>query len=132
MDVAVWLNRLGLPQYIEPSRANEIHSGVLKKLTADDLKEIGVGPVGHRRQILAAIEELTEADLRSPEVAQEAFGPERRHLTVLFCDLVGSTRLAASMDPEDLRGDPALPCPCCRCRAVPWRLCRAVFWEMAR
>ena len=57
MDVADWLNRLGLPQYIEAFRGNDVSPGLLKKLTADDLKEIGVGSVGHRRQILAAVDE---------------------------------------------------------------------------
>jgi hypothetical protein len=108
MEVGNWLNRLGLAEYIDAFRANRVDSIVLEKLTAEDLKEIGVGPVGHRRTILAAIDELKNAQSagsngeQTPAVAGSS-GPERRHLTVVFCDLVSSTALATSMDPGDLR-----------------------------
>jgi class 3 adenylate cyclase len=111
MDLAVWLRSLGLEQYETAFRDNEITEKVLPRLTAEDLKDLGVTIVGHRRVLLDAI-----ADLRSPEEAQapsavlETIDPpskdsaaERRQVTVMFSDLVGSTALSARMDPEDLR-----------------------------
>src|SRR5262249_40335501 len=92
-------------------RENEIDETVLPTLTADDLKDLGVGIVGHRRKLLNAIAALradahTKVPLpdtlltidRSPKDAAE-----RRHLTVMICDLVGSTALSARLDPEDMR-----------------------------
>src|SRR2546427_12839076 len=112
MAVGGWLRRLGLEQYGAPSRENEIDDTVLPSLTADDLKDLGIGIVGHRRKLLDAIAALradanTKVPLpdtlptidRSPKDAAE-----RRHLTVMICDLVGSTALSARLDPEDLRG----------------------------
>jgi class 3 adenylate cyclase/predicted ATPase len=107
VDVAAWLHGLGLQQYEQAFRENAIDDGVFLELTADDLKDLGVSLVGHRRKLLAAI-----AALRSesrPEPRAEARGvadtsiAERRHLTVMFCDLVGSTALSTRYDPEDLR-----------------------------
>src|SRR5215469_6667432 len=103
MDVADWLRGLGLEQYEPAFRANEVDARVLPSLTAEDLKDLGVNLVGHRRRLLDAIAALgTEAppisDVAAPAVA------ERRQLTVMFCDLVGSTPLSARLDPEDLRG----------------------------
>jgi class 3 adenylate cyclase/predicted ATPase len=103
VDVAGWLHGLGLQQYEQAFRANEIDARVLPRLTADDLKDLGVTLVGHRRRLLDAIaslgaEETAAADERAPAAA------ERRQLTVMFCDLVGSTALSARLDPEDLRG----------------------------
>jgi len=90
-------------------RENAIDAEVLRDLTAEDLKELGVGPIGHRRRLLTAIASL-RGDARgavaevgptaAPEVSAEA---ERRHLTVMFCDLVGSTPLSTRFDPENLR-----------------------------
>jgi class 3 adenylate cyclase len=97
MDVAVWLRGLGLEQYETAFRDNDVDAEVLPELTADDLINIGVTSVGHRRKFLAAI-----AALRS-ERAPAAAAPERRQLTVMFCDLVGSTELSSRLDPEDLR-----------------------------
>jgi class 3 adenylate cyclase/tetratricopeptide (TPR) repeat protein len=111
-DVGDWLVRLGLPQYAKPFADNAIDIEVLKQLTADDLKELGVTLLGHRRKLLTAIE-----DLRSPRDGQlsapgedldaadaQTGGPvERRQLSVLFCDLAASAELAANLDPEDLR-----------------------------
>jgi class 3 adenylate cyclase len=114
MDVMVWLRGLGLGQYEAAFRENEISEKVLPSLTAEDLKEIGVGPVGHRRILLEAIAALradtggkapsTEAATTpsAPSVASEDRA-ERRQVTVMFSDLVGSTALSARMDPEDLR-----------------------------
>jgi class 3 adenylate cyclase len=103
MNVAEWLRKLGLEQYEPAFRANEIDARVLPSLTAEDLKDLGVTLVGHRRRLLDAIAALageTPAALDSP-MRTDA---ERRQLTVMFCDLVGSTPLSARLDPEDLRG----------------------------
>src|SRR5215469_15101276 len=102
MDVAAWLRGLGLEQYEPAFRANEVDARVLPSLTAEDLKDLGVNLVGHRRRLLDAIAALgTEAptisDVAAPAVA------ERRQLTVMFCDLAGSTALSARLDPEDYR-----------------------------
>ena len=113
-DVSAWLRGLGLGQYGAAFRENGVDASVLPELTADDLKEMGVAAVGHRRKLLAAI-----AALRSPPPSSApppapagagarretdtGRGAERRHLTVLFCDLAGSTALSARLDPEDLR-----------------------------
>jgi class 3 adenylate cyclase len=114
MDVAVWLRSLGLEQYEAVFRENEINERVVPNLTQEDLKEIGVGPVGHRRMLLEAIAALRgDAGDNAPSTDMAATssvlnGPpedraERRHVTVMFSDLVGSTALSARMDPEDLR-----------------------------
>ena len=103
MDLAEWLRGLGLEQYEDAFRDNEIDWKVLPSLTADDLKEIGVVPVGHRRRLLDAIAALGAAEATSAPAPAAAGGAERRQLTVMFCDLVGSTSLATRFDPEDLR-----------------------------
>jgi class 3 adenylate cyclase len=112
MDVADWLNQLGLPQYLRVFSEHEIDAEVLPQLTGEDLKELGVSVLGHRRKLLTAIDGLrARSGSFTSEAAGEQFGlvntaaisPERRHLTVLFCDLVGSTALSARLDPEDLR-----------------------------
>ena len=121
MDVVVWLRgpRLGLGKYEAAFRENEITEKVLPNLTAEDLKELGVAALGHRRTLLDAIAALrNDASVQTPPVAAvparpsaaaptsalvaEAVG-ERRQVTVMFSDLVGSTALSARMDPEDLR-----------------------------
>jgi class 3 adenylate cyclase/predicted ATPase len=111
VDIAAWLRELGLERYEQAFRENEIDAQILPKLTADDLKDIGVTIVGHRRKLLEAITALERASapqarLSAPAEATPRARPaeaERRQLTVLFCDLVGSTELAARLDPEDLR-----------------------------
>jgi class 3 adenylate cyclase len=117
MDIGRWLRNLGLEQYEAVFRENAISEKVLPRLTAEDLKDLGVNTVGHRRLLLDAIAVLrggegtpspapaarlpsTEASDSSPSA--EAAG-ERRQVTVVFSDLVGSTALSARMDPEDLR-----------------------------
>ncbi len=102
MDIAEWLRGLGLAQYEPAFRANEIDAGVLPSLTAEDLKDLGVGLVGHRRRLLAAIAALSVEAPGFPDASAPA-DAERRQLTVMFCDLVGSTELSARLDPEDLR-----------------------------
>src|SRR6202047_703818 len=114
MDLGGWLRSLGLEQYEAAFRENEINERVLPSLTQEDLKEIGVGPVGHRRILLEAIAALRadatskapSADAATPSSAPSASPEdraERRQVTVMFSDLVGSTALSARMDPEDLR-----------------------------
>lgn len=113
MDVGEWLRSIGLGQYEAAFRQNEIDGEILPSLTADDLKDVGIALVGHRRKILTAIAELSALVANSPlsvETEQsppiiEATQPtaERRQLTVLFCDLVGSTAMSARLDPEDMR-----------------------------
>ena len=103
MNVAEWLRNLGLEQYEPAFRENDVDAQVLPRLTADDLISIGVTSVGHRRRLLDAIAALgveMPAALETPVQADA----ERRQLTVMFCDLVGSTALSSRLDPEDLRG----------------------------
>jgi class 3 adenylate cyclase len=114
MDIVVWLRSLGLGRYEAAFRDNEIDETVLPNLTAEDLKDLGVFIVGHRRKLLDAIAALrTDAGAKapSPDAANTSSAPtvspedraERRQVTVMFSDLVGSTALSARMDPEDLR-----------------------------
>src|SRR5438132_4910526 len=103
MDIAEWLRSLGLERYEAAFRDNEIDWAVMPELTADDLKDIGVAAVGHRRKLLAAIATLRSDAEAAPEPAVAAPTAERRQLTVMFCDLVGSTELSSRLDPEDLR-----------------------------
>ena len=111
MDVAAWLRGLGLEQYEPAFRDNRIDAEILPKLTVEDLKDIGVAIVGDRRKLLEAIAALREGASSSPAAHEIAAAPaaapsseaERRQLTVMFCDLVGSTALSARLDPEDLR-----------------------------
>jgi class 3 adenylate cyclase len=99
-QIADWLNTLGLGQYAQRFAENDIDPSVLRDLTDHDLEKIGVS-LGHRRRILRAIAELDEAGSKSaPAPWIEA---ERRHLTLMFADLVGSTALSTRLDPEDLR-----------------------------
>jgi class 3 adenylate cyclase/predicted ATPase len=115
VDIAAWLNRLGLEQYEPAFRANRIEADVLPSLTAEDLKDLGVSLVGDRRRLLDAIAALrpsastlmgrpSEAGSGSASRSSARSGDaERRQLTVMFCDLVGSTALSSRLDPEDLR-----------------------------
>ena len=114
MDVVVWLRSLGLGKYEAVFRENEIDETVLPNLTAEDLKDLGVSIVGHRRKLLDAIAALrTDAGDKAPSTdvapapsalsASPEDRAERRQVTVMFSDLVGSTALSARIDPEDLR-----------------------------
>lgn len=116
-DIGVWLKGLGLDQYAEPFAANDIDLEVLAHLSDDDLKELGLS-LGHRRKLQAALadaigagatpiaaDQITTPPADAATGAEAATGTEaeRRQLTVMFCDLVGSTALSQSLDPEDLR-----------------------------
>ena len=111
MDLGGWLRHLGLEQYEAIFRDNAINEKVLPRLTAEDLKDLGVVIVGHRRTLLDAIAVLrADADAKAaPADAVPVIdtspkdAAERRQVTVMFSDLVGSTALSARMDPEDLR-----------------------------
>jgi len=117
MDIGGWLRSLGLERYEAAFRKNEIDDTVLPTVTAEDLKDLGVDVVGHRRKLLNAISALradAHAKAPTPTTAPrlaaaataapppEAVG-ERRHVTVMFCDLVGSTGIAAKLDAEECR-----------------------------
>src|SRR5262249_3159821 len=114
MDVVVWLRSLGLGKYEAAFCENEIDETVLPSLTHEILKELGVTAIGHRLKLLDAIAALrSDASGQAPSVdaATASSAPsalpedraERRQVTVMFSDLVGSTALSARMDPEDLR-----------------------------
>ncbi len=119
MDLSVWLRDLGLERYTAAFTAHDVDADVLPKLTAEDLIAIGITSVGHRRKLLEAIDQLRlPADMAEPASTPEipadtpretrpaaappARDAERRQLTVLFCDLVGSTALSGEFDPEDM------------------------------
>src|SRR5436190_15424054 len=121
MDISEWLRSFGLEQYAPAFRDNDIDGEILRRLTAEDLRELGVTSIGHRRRLLDAIAALgaggstpaptnvpvggSPLPFPPPQAGEERVGreAERRQLTVMFCDLVGSTALAGRHDPEDLR-----------------------------
>ena len=114
MDIVVWLRSLGLGKYEAIFRENDIDEAVLPSLTHENLKELGVASFGHRVKLLDAIAALGndgsgKAPSIDPGTASSTPSPhpedraERRQVTVMFSDLVGSTALSARMDPEDLR-----------------------------
>ena len=114
MDIGGWLRSLGLERYEAAFRDNEIDEAILPKLTQENLKELGVTALGHRLKLLDAIAALRAETRVKPSFNDAAavsttpnLSPgdraERRQVTVLFSDLVGSTALSARMDPEDLR-----------------------------
>jgi predicted ATPase/class 3 adenylate cyclase len=114
MDVGAWLCDLGLGQYERAFRENDIDAGVLPDLTAEDLIGLGVTSIGHRRKLLAAIAALRSGSAAPAPLSRPTLSAlpgtlmppaeaERRQLAVMFVDLVGSTALAARLDPEDVR-----------------------------
>ena len=106
VDIGSWLRGLGLERYEPAFRDNAIDTEVLPELNEADLEKLGV-LLGHRKRLLRAIDELRITPLpasSAPEAApSHADRAERRQLTVMFCDLVGSTELSSRLDPEDLR-----------------------------
>ena len=113
MDLAAWLRSLGLEQYEPAFRENDVDAGLLPKLTSEDLKDIGVTSVGHRRRLLEAVAVLRDDpdggrqvptdDHQSRPAPSATPGAERRQLTIMFVDLVGSSALSGRLDPEDMR-----------------------------
>jgi hypothetical protein len=109
-QIADWLEKLGMPECIQRFTDNDIDFTILSDLTDQDLEKIGIASLGHRRKLLRAIANLetvhrgTHADtVVSPAAPLPLNTAERRHLTVMLCDLVGSTALSARLDPEDMR-----------------------------
>jgi class 3 adenylate cyclase/predicted ATPase len=108
-DIRQWLEELGLGEYVDAFVENRIDADVLSKLTSNDLKDIGVIAVGDRRKMLDAMAALSESGVAPNDTnaaspsEQRSMAAERRQLTVMFCDLVGSTTLSRQLDPEDLR-----------------------------
>jgi SAM domain (Sterile alpha motif)/Adenylate and Guanylate cyclase catalytic domain len=114
LDIDSWLRGISLPQYAELFRANDIDGELLGRLTNDDLKDIGVTSFGHRKKLLEAIAELGGTPAATPAPIPATIAPpptsasaeaagERRYLTVMFCDLVDSTGIAARLDAEEWR-----------------------------
>ncbi|MFL5281940.1 MAG: AAA family ATPase [Rhodopila sp.] len=116
MHLGGWLKSLGLEQYEAAFCENDVSADVLPNLTADDLKDLGIISIGHRRKLLSAIARLKGDELSSrtarlssdsmvsiPASKAASHSGERRQLTVMFCDLVGSTALSEKLDPEELR-----------------------------
>src|SRR5262245_21141819 len=106
MDIGDWLRSLGLERYEQAFRDNAVDAEVLPGLTDADLEKLGV-LLGHRKRLLKATAELgrgvgTAASLPGVPVEPGVRTAERRQLTVLFCDLVGSTALSTRLDPEDM------------------------------
>ncbi len=106
-DVAAWLQGLGLGKYAEVFADNEIGFAALPHLSEDDLKELGL-PMGPRKVVLDALSRLSPSEHATlgtvpPARAAAPADAERRQLTVMFCDLEGSTALSQRLDPEDLR-----------------------------
>ncbi len=109
-SVVDWLASLGLSEYADRFHANAIDASILTELTEQDLRELEI-PLGHRRKLLRAIAALEQSErpATSPTAAPPPksapdVGAQRRQLTVMFCDLVGSTALSSKLDPEDMRG----------------------------
>ena len=113
MDIGTWLRSLQLSQYEQAFRDNDIGADILPELTAEDLSGLGVTSIGHRRKLLAAIAALRSEGLAHGVIAEPQPAAllsseparawaERRQLTVVFVDLVGSTALSAQLDPEDM------------------------------
>jgi class 3 adenylate cyclase/predicted ATPase len=109
-QIADWLEKLGLSEYAQRFADNDIDFTILGDLTDQDLEKIGIASLGHRRKLLRAIANLETIEKNAPAVAVAAPAAplpldtaERRQVTVMFADLVGSTALSARMDPEDLR-----------------------------
>ncbi|MCG7403967.1 MULTISPECIES: adenylate/guanylate cyclase domain-containing protein [Caballeronia] len=96
MDVAAWLRSLGMERYEPVFRENAIDADVLRNLTADDLKELGVAPVGHRRKLLDALAGLPHASIKPGDEG------ERRQVAVLFADLCGFTQMSREIDAEEV------------------------------
>src|SRR6185369_5485715 len=111
MDIVVWLRSLGLGKYEAIFRENDIDETVLPSLTHENLKELGVASFGHRVKLLDAIAALCSVTSEKAPSVDVASAPntspedraERRQVTVMFSDLVGSTALSARLDPEDMR-----------------------------
>ena len=111
-NIREWLEDLGFGEYADAFAENDIERDLLLELNEDDLEKLGVVSLGHRKRLLKAISVfgssaspesvsgVTEQNVDAPRLGQAA---ERRRLTVMFCDLIGSTELSQKLDPEDYR-----------------------------
>jgi class 3 adenylate cyclase/predicted ATPase len=102
-DISEWLEKLGLGRYASNFTNNDIDTQLLTQLTHADLRELGISSLGHRKTILSAIEILGQGKSEPTTTITSRSRAERRQLTVMFCDLIGSTALSQRLDPEDLR-----------------------------
>jgi class 3 adenylate cyclase len=108
-QIADWLEKLGLSEYAQRFAENDIDFTILGDLTDQDLEKIGIASLGHRRKLLRAIANLETIEKSAHVAVAASTAPlpldtaERRQVTVMFADLVGSTAISARMDPEDLR-----------------------------
>ena len=112
-NIREWLESLGLGQYADSFEGNDIDSELLLELTDEDLEKLGIGSLGHRKKLLKAISSLASQGRSRPDSSLDSESndsehghvgqAERRQLTVMFADLVGSTQLSQELDPEDLR-----------------------------
>jgi len=102
MDVSAWLKQLGLAEYAAAFEANHVDWATLKELTADDLRDMGVVSIGHRRRLLSAIAALGQPPVDAESPANS--GAERRPVTVLFADLCGFTALTQELPDEVIHG----------------------------
>jgi hypothetical protein len=144
IEITNWLRGLGLEQYATAFLENNIDAEILPKLTADDLIGLGVTSIGYRRKLIDAIAALrdgspipsapvplTEPVRRGGDAGIGASSAERRQLTVVFCDLVGSIALASRLDPEDLREVSALTTPLWLRWSVGLEATSPSIWETA-
>ena len=102
-EIRRWLEELSLGEYAEAFETNAIDNEVLKDLDDDDLKAIGVAALGHRKKLLKAIQDFRDRDVDTTGQPTRPAGAERRQLTVMFVDMVGSTALSGRLDPEEMR-----------------------------
>jgi class 3 adenylate cyclase/predicted ATPase len=112
-NVADWLGSIGLAQYVPLFEQQRIELDVLPQLADEELKELGI-PLGDRKRLLAAISGLAANSSAEARAGEVGAGAERRQITVVFCDLIGSTELASSLDPEDLALTMSCYHDCCK------------------
>ena len=112
-SVADWLRCVGLPHYAELFEQQKIDLDIVPQLTDEDLKEIGI-PLGDRKRLLTAISDFADTDSADSQTTRAGAVAERRQITVVFCDLIGSTELASRLDPEDLATTIASYHDCCK------------------
>ena len=110
-EIRKWLEAIGLGQYADAFEANDIDMDLLRQIDDQALRDLGMTSAGHRLRVRNAVAKLTASpaaevsvSAATPSNETTAASAERRQLTVMFCDLVGSTALSARIDPEDLRG----------------------------
>ena len=102
MDVRAWLEQLGLGQYAEAFADNDIDESTLRGLTGEDLRELGVGSLGHRKRIIEAISRLDGAQQPFSAATDQRTEPERRQVVVLFADICAFTALSAAVGAETM------------------------------